>query len=304
MVWLCGSGKKGLEIAGFGALDMERNTCFHLGAYPSLDIGQYPSLLADYAGLVKQKASTLLKTSPYLVADAYFSKKSFVEEVCSAGFDLMSRFREDVVLRYRYLGRHPKGKRGPKQKYAGKVDVQNLNFEHFRAIIEETEYKAYQAVVYAKALKRWVKVVVVHELDKEGDIKKVKVYFSTDVQQEGSDIFIYYKTRFQQEFLYRDAKQHTGLEQGQSRDKDKMHFHFNASLTAVSLAKATDIIKDKKENKESSTKRKVFSMVSIKIQYFNDFMLHKFIKAFGISSKQANNNSKYKEIRKIGSMST
>lgn len=295
-----GQTKKGLEIAGFGALDIERNTCFHLVAYQSLDIAKHASLLAYYTDLVKQKAEVLLNTSQYLIADAYFSKKSFVDELKNAGFELISRFRNDVALRYRYLGSHPKGKRGPKRKYAGWGDVQNLNFEHFKPIIVEPEYKAYQAVVHAKALKRWVKVVVVHYLDQEAKIKAVKVYFSTDLQQEGSDIFIYYKTRFQQEFLYRDGKQYTGLEQGQSRDKNKMHFHFNSSLTAVSLAKATEILKDEKEN----PKRKVFSMLNIKTLYFNDFLLNRFIKAFGISSKQANNNQEYQKLRNIGTINT
>ncbi len=47
----------------------------------------------------------------------------------------------------------------------------------------------------------------------------------------------YYRSRFQIEFLYRDAKQHTGLNDCQARSKNKLDFHFNAALTAVNLAK-------------------------------------------------------------------
>jgi hypothetical protein len=45
------------------------------------------------------------------------------------------------------------------------------------------------------------------------------------------------KSRFQIEFLYRDGKQHTGLNDYQARGQKKLYFHFNASLTAINLAK-------------------------------------------------------------------
>jgi hypothetical protein len=48
----------------------------------------------------------------------------------------------------------------------------------------------------------------------------------------------FYKARFQIEFIFRDAKQFTGLLDCQSCDADKLDFHFNASLTALNLAKA------------------------------------------------------------------
>jgi len=38
-------------------------------------------------------------------------------------------------------------------------------------------------------------------------------------------------------YLFRDAKQHLGLEHCQARSKNKLDFLFNASLTAVSIAK-------------------------------------------------------------------
>jgi IS4 transposase len=47
----------------------------------------------------------------------------------------------------------------------------------------------------------------------------------------------YYRSRFQIEFLYRDAKQHCGLTDCQARSKNKLDFHFNAALTTVNLAK-------------------------------------------------------------------
>jgi hypothetical protein len=46
-----------------------------------------------------------------------------------------------------------------------------------------------------------------------------------------------YKARFQIEFIFRDAKQFTGLCDAQTRDPKRLEFHFNASLTALNLAK-------------------------------------------------------------------
>ena len=68
----------------------------------------------------------LLSICKLIVADAYFSKERFGSGVKSMGFNLISRCRDDVNLKYLYSG--PKtGKRGRHQKYAGKVDVHKLD---------------------------------------------------------------------------------------------------------------------------------------------------------------------------------
>ncbi|MDR2147445.1 MAG: transposase [Tannerella sp.] len=46
-----------------------------------------------------------------------------------------------------------------------------------------------------------------------------------------------YRPRFRIEFLYRDTKQHCGLEHCRARSKNKLHFHFNAVLTAINITK-------------------------------------------------------------------
>ena len=288
-----GRSKKGLEIGGFGAIDILNNTCMHLCAYQTIDFKKHNSLLSYYSALVVQKAPELLKTSKYLVADAYFSKKPFVDAATSVGFKVISRFRDDAVLQYRYVGPPLKG-RGRPRKFAGRVDVKNLDLQHFKPIVQETDFIAYEAVVFSKALRRWIKVVVVHYLKDDKSIKAVKIYFSTDLQMEGTDVLIYYKTRFQIEFLYRDAKQFTGLEQCQSRKEKRIDFHINASLTVVSLAKAVHLLN------QSIEKRKPFSMASIKTQYFNELIIDRFIFGFGLSPKRIKNNPIYLKIRDFG----
>jgi IS4 transposase len=52
-----------------------------------------------------------------------------------------------------------------------------------------------------------------------------------------TDVLLYYQSRFQIELLYRDGKQHTGLNDSQARSENKLHFHFNASLISINIAK-------------------------------------------------------------------
>ena len=65
-----------------------------------------------------------------------------------------------------------------------------------------------------------------------------KAFFSTDINMSALDIFDVYRTRFQQEFVFCDAKQFTGLTHCQARDKEALSFAFNASLTSVNAAMA------------------------------------------------------------------
>ena len=65
-----------------------------------------------------------------------------------------------------------------------------------------------------------------------------QLYFSTDEMYNAQDVLEFYKTRFQLEFCFRDAKQHAGITNSQSTDFRKLAFHFNVSLAAINLAKA------------------------------------------------------------------
>jgi len=69
------------------------------------------------------------------------------------------------------------------------------------------------------------------------DVKQ-KISFSLSVQQTppNSSIYLYYKARFQIEFIFRDSKQFTGLADCQARDLTKLDFHFNSSLTVLKLS--------------------------------------------------------------------
>ena len=264
-----GKAKWGLEIGGLAAIDIEANTALHYIADQTLASDEHQSLLAYYAALICRRSSDILQISKYLVVDAYFSRNPFVRTVCEENIEIISRLRDDADLLYPYVGPHPKRK-GPKTKFQGKFDARNLDEAHFTCFcIQKDECKKenfalYEATLYSKALKRYIRVVVMHNFDEEGKIKSHKIFFSTDITLSGINIFLYYKTRFQIEFIYRDAKQFTGLEHCQSRSETKLHFHFNTALTTVSLAKVAYHLAIPEEE------RGAFSMADIKTRYANE----------------------------------
>lgn len=274
----CASRNKwGLEIGGFATIDILNNTAMHLIADQTLSTKEHGSLLQYYAALVNYHAETISQVSKYLVVDAYFSRLPFIENVCNeTQLEVITRLRNDADLLYPYAGPHPK-RQGAKTKYAGKFNPRNLDMAYFSCCIEEEDFRVYEATLYCKSWKRFIRVAVLHKYDEQGNIKSHKIYCSTDLTLSGIDIFIYYKVRFQIEFLYRDAKQFTGLEDGQSRSESKLHFHFNTALTTVSLAKAIYHLNQPLEN------RKPFSMADIKTQYFNELMIDLIFRECGIN---------------------
>jgi len=76
--------------------------------------------------------------SKYLVADAWFSKKPFTDQITELGMHLVSRLRDDADLRYLYTGSKT-GKQGRPPKYAGKVNNHKIDTEYFKLISLDNE---------------------------------------------------------------------------------------------------------------------------------------------------------------------
>ncbi len=207
--------------------------------------------------------------------------------VKTLGFDLISRFRDDVNLKYLYSG--PKtGKRGRPQKFAGKVDLKNLDMNVFTEDYTaegKLVYKMYTAVVWAVSLGCEVRVVLVDYEDAEKKRQARKVFFSTDPSMSARDIFDIYRTRFQLEFVFRDAKQFTGLTHCQARNKEALSFAINASLTSVNLARAF-----------ARQQGMDLSVGSTKTLLHNAAMVDRFIAMTGKSPNMRLNNTDFKEL--------
>jgi hypothetical protein len=290
-----GKTKWGLELCGFAVVDVFYNVAYHLKAYQSPSPEelkkQDDDLLSWYGSLVVEHAQKWRSFSKYLLADAFFSKKPFLDQVLQADMHLISRLRDDADLKYLFHGEQKKGKGRPK-RYAGKVDVKNPDMEYFTWEATTDEYQLFSALVYCKAFKRTIRIALVVYY-KNGKETMRKIYFSSDVNMTASDIIRYYRSRFQIEFLYRDAKQHTGLCHCQGRSKEKLDFHWNAALTTVNLAKIHHRM-DENFSKEN------FSMTNRKTLYYNVLLLERFIDVFGINPNSAFNQRKIKELLNFG----
>ena len=106
-------------------------------------------------------------------------------------------------------------------------------------------------------------------------------------------IVAYCQSRFQIEFLYRDAKQHRGLTNCQERSKNKSDFHFNAALTAVNMAKHDWLSTKCNEDKP-------FSMSDYKTLYNNTLMFERFICMFAINPNTTKDQKIFKELLNYG----
>lgn len=224
-------------------------------------------LIDWYLAVLEDKKEKFLTASGRIVADAYFSKKNFADGLSNMGFHLISHFRDDAVLFY-LTTQAPTGQKGRPKRFDGKIDLKNLDMTIFEKIsLTADNGNLYTEVVYAKSVKRLVKLVAWFSKDR----KKHKPYFSTDKNISETDLIDTYRARFQIEFNFRDAKPFTGLNQCQARNLTKLKFNFNASLTAVNIAKVLAIERGMR-----------FPMASIKTMMHNMFMVKRFISVSGI----------------------
>ena len=266
-----GRALRGIEILGLSVIDADTRLSFHLEAVqtpsPNCLQDNELSLIDWYAAVIKKQIKLILSITQYVVADAYFSKKNFVDKILGCSLHLVSKLRDDADLAY--LSIQPKtGKRGRPAKYGGKIDFKKLNLEYFKLVVNNKDITAYSAIVYSKSLERNILLVV--ELFQSKGKVIYRLLFSTDTKQEPIDVIDIYHTRFQIEFGFRNAKQFAGLENSQARSGNKLNFHFNVALTTVNIAKVMQL-------KNPQTRETPFSIATYKVLFHNTLMLSRFL---------------------------
>lgn len=261
---------RGLEISALAAVDVENNTAMPLECEQTPSDLNEESRVDFYVRQVIGKKDELKELADYFVYDGAAAKKKFVDGIVEqTDLHLISKMRKDANLRYLYAGEYD-GSGRPKT-YDGKVNCKKIDKSRFTLCHVDEDAFVYTATVNSVSLKRNIRIAYVES-------RKANAYailFSTDLELDGSLIYRYYKARFQIEFLFRDAKQHAGLNHCQARSENKLHFHFNASLTAVGLAKAEFLL-------DESTRRSPFSMLDIKTKYSNKLFLDRFFSMSGL----------------------
>ena len=263
------SVKHGLEILGIGLVDIDVKDCMMLRAHQSLsskELSLRDKTMVDfYISVIKRYRKELLKLSTLIVADAYFSTSTFANGIKKEGFSLISRLRDNACLFYVYNGPRT-GKRGRPKTKDGKIDMENLDLSRMEKMeMKDGEGTAYTLIAYSKALKCKIRLVIWQMPN-----GKKKLFFSNDTSLSGEEVLLYYRTRFQIEFCFRDAKGYTGLMDCQARDKWKLDFAFNASFTSLNVAKVT--------MKEMGME---YSMSSFKLLMTNIYLVNRIFKACG-----------------------
>lgn len=292
-----GSAQKalwGLEASLLSVIDVEHRTAWHLDAVqtPELDERQVKdiSLIDHYAQVVIWQASHCRQLSGYLAVDAYFAKASFIDRICgSTGLHLISRLRQDARLRYLHIGPKACGRGRPRQ-YAGRIDFSRPDFGYFALSYQDQELRIYSAVVNCPFLKRNIKVAYTQYLNQASLPTHYKLYFSTDLNLPAWMIVKYYRLRYQQEFLIRDAKQFTGLTDCQARSVNKIDYHMNTALTAVNVAKIQQGVKADEP----------FSMADVKTLYHNKMLLDRFISILPKGIELDKNQPEIRELYQFG----
>ena len=237
---VAGRNKKGLEISLLCLINVEKAKAW------ALDVVQTPAKLSAKEGDGEQYTrinfylEQILDLLPqlqyirYFVADGFYAKKKVFATLAEHNKFLITKLRPDANLRFLFKGKHPKGKRGPKTKYAGKVNWKKLDLRNWQSVGLDYKYshlKIYTQILNSPHFKRNFKVVLLLNT-KTG---KYVLLASTDLNLCPRLIVQYYQLRFKIEFLFRDAKQFTGLTHCQARDEQSLDFHLNLSLAAINL---------------------------------------------------------------------
>lgn len=259
--------EKGLEISTLAWLDITSNEayCLNVEQTPASDKSantQATRIDAYLDQLTRVVSQHHLGHLRYVITDGYYSKKKFLQGVRALGLHQIGKLRIDANLRHLYQGPKRPGP-GRSKTYDGKVSWDNLS--RFEKIDTEDDH----IVLYHQVLNHvqfQCNLSVVLVVDTKHNRRAV--LFSTDINLSALTLYRYYKARFQIEFLFRDAKQFTGLTDCQARSQAKLNFHFNASLSALTLAK----LEAREQNGHAAPG---FSMASLKRRTFNQHLIER-----------------------------
>ena len=257
--------EKGLEISTLAWLDITENCAYGLSVEQTPPSAETADPAATRMDVYLDQLSRVVKAHDlrflrYVITDGAYSKQKFVTGVRALELHQIGKLRADAHLRYLYQGPKRPGP-GRQKTYDGKVTWSDLSrFE--RLDTADEHIVLYHQVLNHVQLKRNLQVVVVVHTQRN----RYVVLFSTAVNLAPLTLYRYYKARFQIEFLFRDAKQFTGLSDCQARSQAKLEFHFNASLSAVTFAKL-------EARPQNGNGDQAFSMASLKRRAFNQHLV-------------------------------
>lgn len=271
-----GRTQRGLEVSLLALVDLDESRAWAIDARqtePKLPEGQ--TRTDFYLEQVRQEAGFFPPEVRHLLADSFYAKVKFVNGVCDeVGWDIVSKLRSDANLKYLYTG--PKeNRRGRPRKYDGKVFFDDLS-RWTRLGADENGLEYFEVVAWGVSFKRAIKVVCVRK--RKGNKVARVLLFSTDTELDGMELVRMYRSRFQIEFIFRDAKGYTGLCDGQMRSRKGLHHHFNLSLAALNVLRL----------EQRALGHHVFSLASAKRRKYNELLINHIFEQLGLDPLDEN----------------
>lgn len=287
--------KKGLEFGCLAVVDIKNETAFHLNGIqtPAKKDREKKNrnLISHYTDFILSSLPYSGSISPYLSVDGYFMKKEFILPLLETGLHIITKMRSDANLKYLFKGKQRTGK-GRKRKHDQKVNLKNIDRRKWKWVYENKTELCLSAELFCVTLKRNVRIVYLFH--KKG--KTYELFLSTDIDLPAEKIEKYYRMRYQIEFLFRDGKQQSGLEDCQARDMKKLNFHFNMSLTNIGIAKVVHYLSIPIEQRGS------FSLQDIKRLHHNKLIADLIFSNLGVDLSCKKIKRLYEDCLDIGRM--
>ena len=293
---LQGRAEKGLEISTLALVDIDDNTAYPLSSRqtPQLDSPKKETRVDEYLKHLQQDSSAFPAGIRYVLADGYYSKTKLINGVCKLNLHLISKLRHDANWRWLYNG--PQKPRGRPQQYDGKVHFQHQAWNRFENVGEIEGTPLSTAVVNSVHFKRNIRMIYLMKV--VGQKIQTALLYSTDITLSALELYRLYKARFQIEFLFRDAQQFTGLLDCQARCPSALHFHFNASMTALNLLKLND------RQRSEGAERSAISIARWKIRNFNEHLLRRFSSTLGLDFSLIKTSPHFADLCNYGAIAT
>ena len=294
-----GRAARGLEFALIAIVSVIKNIAYPLHARHTRDDlkeegeSRIDLYLKHIAWAVRELRDRINIKVTHILVDSFFYKEKFVSSMLALGVHVVSKMRIDARLRHTYNGQQKA--RGRRRRYTAAVDWSDLRaFELFKSE-EEPNLTLYTAIVNSVVLGLNIRVVYLLKVEAGKEFRAI--LYSTDTNMSALSILQHYRSRFQIEFVIRDAKQHAGLMDCQSLTAERLEFHVNTSFAALNVAKVADALDQQQCNTRSS-----FSMLNHKVRNHNEMMMQSIFSTLGLDLPAIKSTPAYAELINMGTV--
>lgn len=298
--------ERGLEWSVVAVVDLDQHTGYSLSAQQT-EAGIAAQAQAAqaagtpqgnrvdfYLGHLAYCQAYLPPRVQHIVSDGYYTKRRWVDGVVGLGLHAVGKLRQDANLKYLYTGAHRPGP-GAQKKYDGKITVTQPDLSRLELV--ETLDDGTQiltAIVWSVSLNRRIRWVYL--LKTQNRKPTYAMLFSSDLTLSARSVYEFYGARFQIEFIFRDARQFTGLADCQARQPEALDTHVNASFTALNLAKAT-LRRDSPRTQPVS-----FSIASLGREALNQHLLDLFIAQLDLDQTLIKSHPNFQTLCQYGTL--